>query len=91
MIYLAPSLAERRPPSAVAKRPALTALAMLAAANPEVADQLMRDPLGAAQAHPHYPIQLNEDERRLLIDIHARAGSLTEFLVQIADAVEATR
>jgi hypothetical protein len=90
MIYLAPRLLERcLPLRAAPERPALTALALLAVANPEVAAQLLRDPLGAAQAHPHYPIQLDEDDRRLLISIRSRT-SLTEFLAELADAIEAS-
>lgn len=93
MMHPAPSLPERYPPPAPAgaERPALTALALLAAANPEVAAQLLRDPLGAAQVHPHYPIQLDDEDRRVLTSIQGRAGSVVEFLVQLADAIEEPR
>lgn len=91
MISLAPRLSERCPPiRPAAERPALTALALLAVANPEVAAALLRDPLGAAQAHPHYRIQLDEEDRRLLISIRSRA-SLNEFLAELADAIDASR
>jgi len=86
------SLPERCPPPPPApRRTALTALALLVAANPAVAAQLLRDPLGAATAHPHYPIQLDEDDCRLLTSIQRRAGSVHEFLDQLADAIDSPR
>lgn len=91
MISYTPRPPERCPPAhARGERPALTALALLAVANPEVAAALLCDPLGAAQMHPHYRIQLDEEDRRLLVSIRSRT-SLGEFLAELADAIEASR
>jgi hypothetical protein len=70
---------------------ALTSLALLAAANPQVAEQLLDDPIGAARSHPHYAIDLNDEDRRLLNSIKAQAESLDDFLYQLADAIEDRR
>jgi hypothetical protein len=67
---------------------ALAALALLAVANPQIAEQLLRDPVGAAQAHPHYSILLDDNDRRVLTSIQAHARSLSDFLQRLADAID---
>lgn len=67
---------------------ALAALALLAVANPQIAEQLLRDPVGAAQAHPHYNILLDDDDRRVLTGIQAHARSLSDFLQRLADVID---
>jgi uncharacterized protein (DUF302 family) len=74
-----------------ANQEALTSLALLAAANPQVAEQLLRDPVVAARSHPHYVIDLNEEDRRVLSSIKAQSASLDDFLYQLADAIEDMR
>lgn len=69
-------------------RPALTRLALLAAANPTVAECLMRDPLDAAAAHPHYALLLDARDRATLADIRARTSTVGEFLANLADVVD---
>ena len=69
-------------------RPALTRLALLAAANPAVAEGLLRDPLDAAAAHPHYTLLLDMRDRATLADIRARASTVGEFLADLADVVD---
>ena len=69
-------------------RPALTRLALLAAANPTVAESLLRDPLDAATAHPHYAMMLDARDRATLADIRARARTVGEFLTDLADVVD---
>jgi hypothetical protein len=69
-------------------RPALTRLALLAAANPSVAEGLLRDPLDAAAAHPHFVLALDARDRATLADIRARARTVGEFLADLADVVD---
>lgn len=69
-------------------RPALTRLALLAAANPTVAESLLSDPLDAAAAHPHYALRLDARDRTTLADIRARARTVGEFLSDLADVVD---
>jgi hypothetical protein len=69
-------------------RPALTRLALLAAANPTVAESLLRDPLDAAAAHPHFALALDARDRATLADIRARARTIGEFLADLADVVD---
>jgi hypothetical protein len=69
-------------------RPALTRLALLAAANPSVAERLLRDPLDAAATHPHYVLALDARDRATLADIRARARTVGEFLADLADVVD---
>ncbi|HEX5689983.1 MAG TPA: hypothetical protein VFX76_08270 [Roseiflexaceae bacterium] len=68
-------------------RPALTRLAMLAAANPSVAESLLSDSLESA-AHPHYSLLLDARDRATLADIRARARTVGEFLADLADIVD---
>lgn len=69
-------------------RPALTRLALLAAANPSVAECLLRDPLDAEVLHPHYAFALDARDRATLADIRARASTVGEFLADLADVVD---
>lgn len=69
-------------------RPALTRLALLAAANPDVAAHLLHDPLNAAAAHPHYTLLLDARDRATLADIRTRAQTVGEFLAGLADVVD---
>jgi hypothetical protein len=69
-------------------RPALTRLALLAAANPTVAESLLSDPLDAAAAHPHFSLLLDARDRATLADIRSRAHTVGEFLSDLADIVD---
>jgi hypothetical protein len=69
-------------------RPALTRLALLAAANPAVAEGLLSDPLDAAAAHPHFVLALDARDRATLADIRTRARTVGEFLADLADVVD---
>lgn len=69
-------------------RPALTRLALLAAANPTVAERLLHDPITAATAHPHYVVTLDARDRATLNDIRSRAHTVNEFLDNLADVVD---
>ncbi|MBK9941948.1 MAG: DUF5317 family protein [Kouleothrix sp.] len=69
-------------------RPALTRLALLAAANRSVAESLLRDPLDAAALHPHYVLALDARDRATLADIRARTSTVGEFLADLADIVD---
>jgi hypothetical protein len=69
-------------------RPALTRLALLAAANPAFAERLLHDPLDAAAAHPHYRVQLDAHDRATLSAIRGRARTVGEFLGELADVVD---
>jgi hypothetical protein len=69
-------------------RPALTRLALLAAANPSVAESLLRDPLDAAASHPHFVLALDARDRATLADIRSRARTVGEFLDGLADVVD---
>jgi hypothetical protein len=69
-------------------RPALTRLALLAAANSAVAERLLHDPLDAVAIHPHYSLPLDARDRATLADIRARANTVGEFLADLADVVD---
>ena len=69
-------------------RPALTRLALLAAANPAVAEHLLRGPLDAVATHPHYILALDARDRATLADIRGRARTVGEFLSNLADVVD---
>lgn len=69
-------------------RPVLTRLALLAAANPLVAESLMRDSLDAAAMHPHYAFTLDARDRATLDAIRERANTVGEFLSDLADIVD---
>ena len=70
-------------------RPALTRLALLAAANPAVADSLLRDPIDRlASMHPHYALSLDAHDQDTLAAIRLRARTVSEFLSELADVVD---
>jgi hypothetical protein len=69
-------------------RPALTRLALLAAANPTVAESLLHDPLDAAATHPHFALLLDARDSATLADIRSRARTVGEFLSNLADVVD---
>lgn len=69
-------------------RPALTRLALLAAADPALAERLLRDPFDAADAHPHYHVTLDAHDRATLAAIRARARTVGEFLGELAAEVD---
>jgi hypothetical protein len=71
-------------------RPALTRLALLAAADPALAERLLHDPLDAADAHPHYHVTLDAHDRATLAAICARARTVGEFLGELAAEVDGT-
>lgn len=88
MISPLPGQWERNQARRSAERPALTALALLAAANPTVAEQLLRNPADAACAHPHYLVHLDDADRVVLARVRTGARSVREFLIHLADAIE---
>jgi hypothetical protein len=70
-------------------RPALTKLAVLAAANPAVADSLLRDPIDKlGSSHPHYALSLDAHDQSTLAAIRTRARTVSEFLHELADIVD---
>ncbi|MGB9751091.1 DUF5317 family protein [Roseiflexus castenholzii] len=69
-------------------RPALTRLALLAAADPALAERLLHDPFDAADAHPHYHVSLDARDRATLAAIRARARTVGEFLGELAAEVD---
>ena len=76
--------------SGYSARPALTRLALLAAANPVVAECLLLNPSAAATAHPHYVVSLDADDRATLNAIQSRATTVDEFLWDLANVVDGT-
>jgi hypothetical protein len=70
-------------------RPTLTKLALLAAANPAVADSLLRDPIDMlGSSHPHYALTLDAHDHATLAAIRLRAHTVSEFLRELADVVD---
>lgn len=73
----------------VSTRPALTKLALLAAANPAVADSLLRDPIDViGRSHPHYALVLDAHDHATLAAIRLRVRTVSEFLRELADIVD---
>jgi hypothetical protein len=71
------------------RRPALTYLVLLAAADPNVAEQLLHgDSLDEVINHPHYAINLDARDRAALVDIRAQARTVTDFLSHLADVAD---
>ena len=71
------------------RRPALTYLVLLAAADPNIAERLLRgDSLDGAIEHPHYAISLDARDRAALVDIRARTSTVSEFLSRLADVAD---
>ncbi|GAB4110776.1 MAG: hypothetical protein Fur005_00750 [Roseiflexaceae bacterium] len=70
-------------------RPTLTRLVLLVAANPAVADSLLRDPIDRlASSHPHYMLNFDAHDRATLADIRQHAQTVPEFLNALADVVD---
>jgi hypothetical protein len=69
-------------------RPALTRLAMLAAANPVIANTLLHNPVAAASLHPHYPIMLDAIDRAILVEIQSRSRTINDFLTRLAVIID---
>ena len=69
-------------------RPALTRLALLAAADPALAERLLHDPFDVANAHPHYHVTLDANDRATLAAIRARSRTVGEFLGELAAEVD---
>jgi len=71
------------------RRPALTYLVLLAAADPNIAERLLRgDSLDGAIEHPHYAISLDARDRAALVDIRARTSTVSDFLSRLADVAD---
>jgi hypothetical protein len=69
--------------------PRLTLLAMLAAADPKIANSLLSDPLEKMRiAHPHYALTLDSQDYATLASIRARAHTVSEFLSALAEIVD---
>ncbi|MBK9713763.1 MAG: hypothetical protein IPO81_21060 [Kouleothrix sp.] len=86
-LSIKPTSAERHTPPlrGQSSRPALTHVVLLAAANPMIAERLLRgDPLDAAIDHPHYVVPLDARDRATLADICARVRTVSEFLYNLA-------
>jgi hypothetical protein len=66
----------------------LTRLALLAAANPAIAESLLHDPLDAATKHPHYALALDARDRATLHEIRSHVHTVSEFLARLADVVD---
>ncbi|MGQ9547889.1 MAG: hypothetical protein ACUVSW_00750 [Roseiflexus sp.] len=81
---------EKRIPfiSGQSARPALTRLALLAAADPVIAERLLHDPFDVADAHPHYHVTLDAHDRATLAAIRARVQTVGEFLGELAAEVD---
>jgi hypothetical protein len=72
-------------------RPALTHLVLLAVADRRIAERLLGSD-DAATMHPHYVVQLDDDDREALADIRTRSKTVEEFLsglAAVADGVVA--
>ncbi|HJZ48999.1 MAG TPA: hypothetical protein VKE41_17605 [Roseiflexaceae bacterium] len=90
-LSIKPASLERRtrPLRGQSSRPALTHVVLLAAANPSIAERLLRgDPLDSVIEHPQYTVPLDAHDRATLIDICARARSINEFLLNLAAAAD---
>ena len=70
-------------------RPALTHVVLLAAANPSIAERLLRgESLDLALNHPQYSVPLDARDRATLADICARVRTVNEFLSNLAAAAD---
>ena len=90
-LSIKPASLERRarPLRGQSSRPALTHVVLLAAANPSIAERLLRgEPLDLAIDHPQYTVPLDAHDRATLIDICSRAHSINEFLIDLAAAAD---
>ncbi len=84
------SLERRTPPlRGQSSRPALSHVVLLAAANPSIAERLLRgEPLDLALSHAQYTVPLDARDRATLVDICARVRTVNEFLANLAAAAE---
>jgi hypothetical protein len=92
-LSITPTSLERRtrPLRGQSNRPALTHVVLLAAANPGIAERLLRgDPLDIAIDHPQYIVPLDAHDRATLSAICARVKTVNELLVDLAAAAEGT-
>lgn len=81
---MAPRLERSRLPFARrSNRPALTHLVLLAMADHSIAECLLRSD-DAATMHPHYVVQLDDDDRETLAAIRTRSRTVEEFLFGLA-------
>ncbi len=71
-------------------RPVLTRLALLAAANPAVAESLLRNTLDTGAVHPHYAFVLDARDQAILEAVRSQSSTVGEFLSGLADAVDGT-
>lgn len=70
-------------------RPALSHLVLLAAANPSIAERLLRgEPFDLALNHPQYSVPLDARDRATVADICARVRTVNEFLANVAAAAD---
>lgn len=84
MLALAPEWL-RFLPGGRSNRPALTRLAWLVVADPNVARRLLDgESPESAVAHPHYVVHLDDDDRETLADIRMRSHTVEEFLSGLA-------
>ena len=86
------SLERHTPPlRGQSSRPALSHVVLLAAANPSIAERLLRgDPLDTALNHAQYSVLLDAHDRATLADICARVRTVNEFLSNLAAAADGT-
>ncbi len=94
LAFRTPAVSSEKRPRLVpghSARPALTRLALLAAADPALAERLLHDPIDAADAHPHYRVALDAQDRATLAAIRARARTVGEFLGELAAEVDGTQ
>lgn len=70
-------------------RPVLTRLALLAAADPRVAEGLLHGSIDAATAqHPHFRLPLDECDLAIIDGIRSHARTFDEFLDSLANIVD---
>jgi hypothetical protein len=64
---------------------------MLAAVDPKIAHSLLSDPLEHIRiTHPHYSLTLESQDYVTLAGIRARAKTVSEFLMALAEIVDGT-
>lgn len=91
MLAVKPMSLERHTPPlrGQSSRPALTHVVLLAAANPSIAERLLRgEPLDTALDHPQYSVPLDAHDRATLAEICARTHTVHEFLLTLAAAAD---
>jgi hypothetical protein len=76
----------------LSRRPALTHLAVLTAADPRIAERLLRgDAIDTAIRHPHYSVVLDEHDRADVAAVRERSRTVDEFLAGLARIVDGDR